>query len=289
MVSITRITRELVRSLLPRRDPDGHKGTFGKVYIYGGCTGYTGAPVYAGEAAARTGSGLVFLGVPENVYPIVAARCAVSMVHPLPASYSALLERIRTCDAALIGPGLGREEETEETVLALLRDLPGPVVLDADGINAAAAHMDVLEGRRDQGRVTVLTPHEGEFARLGGGLVPGTASSEEREREAAAFARRYGCILVLKGPGTVVAAPGGRAMVNTTGNCGMAKGGSGDMLAGMLLSLIGQGAAAFDAAVCAVWLHGRAGDLCARELSQYAMTPPDMIGRLPAVFKELED
>ena len=283
------ITRELVRSLLPQRDPLGHKGTFGKVYIYGGCVGYTGAPVYAGEAAARTGSGLVFVGVPEEVYPIVAARCAVSMVHPIPRPYPALLERVRGCDAVLIGPGLGRAAETEETVLALLRDLSGSVVLDADGINAAAAHMDVLEGRRDQGRVTVLTPHEGEFARLGGGLVPGKASPAQRENAAAAFAARYGCILVLKGPGTVVAAPDGRRLVNTTGNCGMAKGGSGDMLAGMLLSLIGQGAEAFDAAVCAVWLHGRAGDLCARELTEDAMTPPDMIERLPAVFKELED
>ena len=282
------ITGGLVRSLLPRRDPNGHKGTFGRVYVYGGCVGYTGAPVYAGEAAARTGSGLVFVGVPEDVYPIVAARCAVSMVHPLPRPYAALLERIQSCDAALIGPGLGRAAETEETVLRLLRDLPGPVVLDADGINAVAAHMDILEGRRDQGRVTVLTPHEGEFARLGGGLVPGSTSPGQRERAAAAFARRYGCVLVLKGPGTVVAAPDGRTLVNTTGNCGMAKGGSGDMLAGMLLSLVGQGAAAFNAAVCAVWLHGRAGDLCARELSEYAMTPPDMIERLPAIFKELE-
>jgi len=282
------ITQELVRALLPARAPDGHKGTFGKVYICGGCTGYTGAPVYAGEAAARTGCGLVFVGVPEDVYPIVAARCAVSMVHPLPAAYPALLERVRACNAALIGPGLGRAAETEKTVLALLRDLPGPVVLDADGINAAAAHMDVLEGRRDLHRVTVLTPHEGEFARLGGGLAPGSASPEQRVQAAAAFAQRYGCVLVLKGPGTVVAAPDGRTLVNTTGNCGMAKGGSGDLLAGMVLSLIGQGAAAFDAAACAVWLHGRAGDLCAQELTCYAMTPPDMIERLPAVFKELE-
>lgn len=280
-----RITRRLVRALLPRRDPNGHKGTFGKVYIYAGCMGYTGAPVYAGEAAARTGSGLVFVGVPGEVYPIVAARCAASMVHPLPDSYPALLERVRSCDAALIGPGLGRAAGTEETVLALLRDLPGPVVLDADGINAAAAHMDVLEGRR--GRVTVLTPHEGEFARLSG--EPPPASPAQRERAAASFARRYGCILVLKGPGTIVAAPDGGMLVNSTGNCGMAKGGSGDMLAGMILSLLGQGAAAFDAAVCAVWLHGRAGDLCAQELTAYAMTPSDMIERLPAVFKELED
>lgn len=283
------IKRELVRALLPRRAVNGHKGTFGKVYICGGCVGYTGAPVFAGEAAARTGSGLVFVGVPEDIYPIAAARCDVSMVHPLPRPYSALLEQVRSCDAALIGPGLGRAAETENLVLALLRDLPGPVVLDADGINAAAAHMDVLEDRRDQGRVTALTPHEGEFARLDREFLPGNASPLQRERAAATFARRYGCVLVLKGPGTIVAAPDGRTLVNTTGNCGMAKGGSGDVLAGMLLSLIGQGAAAFDAAACAVWLHGRAGDLCAQELSQYAMTPPDLILRLPSVFKELED
>ena len=272
------ITRELVRSLLPRRDPDGHKGTFGRVYIYGGCTGYTGAPVYAGEAAARTGSGLVFVGVPENVYPVVAARCAVSMVHPLPASYTALLECIRRCDAALIGPGAGRAAETEKIILALLQDLSGPVVLDADGINAAAAHIDILSERRG---VTVLTPHEGEFVRLGGNLALG------REGAAADFARRYGCVLALKGPGTVVAAPDGRLLRNTTGNCGMAKGGSGDVLAGIVLSLLGQGADAFSAAVCAVWLHGTAGDLAARDLTEYAMTPGDLIGYLPAAFKAL--
>ena len=277
------ITRDAVRKLLPRRDPGGHKGTFGSVYIYGGCVGYTGAPVYAGEAAARTGSGLVFVGVPEAVYPIVAARCAVAMVHPAAEEYEGLLERVRRCDAALIGPGLGRA--ADETVLALLRDLPGPVILDADGINAAAAHMDSLEGRRNQGRVTVLTPHEGEFARMTGR----PPASGGRVEAAAAFAERYGCVLVLKGPGTVVAAPDGRTAVNPTGNCGMAKGGSGDMLAGILLSLVGQGAEGFDAARCAVWLHGRAGDLCARDLTDYAMTPPDMSARLPEVFKELED
>ena len=126
-----------------------------------------------------------------------------------------------------------------------------------------------------------MTPHEGEFARLGGDISAG------RERAAAEFACRNGCVLVLKGPETVVAAPDGRVLVNTTGNCGMAKGGSGDVLAGMILSLIGQGAAPMDAAACAVWIHGRAGDLCAGELTEYAMTPVDMIGRLPAVFREL--
>ena len=273
-----KITAKTVRRLLPPRRADGHKGDFGRVYVYGGCAGYTGAPVYAGEAAVRTGSGLVFVGVPEEVYPIVAARCACAMAHPVPERYGDLLERVRACDAALIGPGLGRGRAAEENMLGLLRDCERPLVLDADGINAAAAHIDVLDRRTG---AAVLTPHQGEFLRLGGDLSHG------RERAAEDFSRRHGCVLVLKGPGTVVAAPDGRLLVNSTGNCGMAKGGSGDVLAGMVLALIGQGAEPFEAAACAVWLHGRAGDLCREELSEYAMTPVDLIERLPAVFKNL--
>ena len=275
------ITASLVRRLLPRRRPDGHKGDFGRVYVYGGCVGYTGAPVYAGEAAVRCGSGLVFVGVPDEVYPIVAARCALSMAHPVPAEYGSLLERAAACDAVLIGPGLGRAAETEQAVCRLLADLPCPVVLDADGINAVSAHIDVLGGQLRKLGGTVLTPHEGEFLRLGGSLAHG------REQAAADFARQHGCVLVLKGPGTIVAHPDGRRFCNPTGNCGMAKGGSGDVLAGIILSLVGQGASPFDAALCAVWLHGRAGDLCSQELTEYAMTPLDLVERLPAVFKEL--
>lgn len=277
------ITRQLVQTLLPPRNPEGHKGTFGKVYVYGGCAGYTGAPVYAGEAAVRTGSGLVFVGVPGEIYPIVAFRCEAAMAQPVPQDYGALLERMEQCDAALIGPGLGRTGEAEETALALLRDLSIPVVLDADGINAVSTHMYVLDNRRG---VTVLTPHEGEFSRLDGGFLPGRTN---RARAAADFAARHDCVMVLKGPGTIVAGPGGRILRNTTGNCGMAKGGSGDILAGMLLSLLGQGAGALEAAACAVWLHGRAGDLAEAELTAYAMTPPDLLARLPAAFKELEE
>lgn len=272
------ITPALVRRLLPPRSPDGHKGTFGKVYIYGGCIGYTGAPVFAGEAAVHTGSGLVFVGVPEEVYPIVASRCECAMAHPVPGFYGKLLNRIRSCDAALIGPGLGREAGTEETVCSLLADLTLPLVLDADGINAVSRHINVLTERS---RPTVVTPHEGEFLRLGGDLSRG------REAAAREFARRHGCVLVLKGPGTVVAAPDGRLFCDPTVNSGMAKGGSGDVLAGMVLSLIGQGADPLDAAVCAVWLHNRAGVLCRKELTEYAMTPADLIRRLGAVFREL--
>lgn len=277
------ITRQLVRSMLPARDPDGHKGTFGKVHVYGGCVGYTGAPVYAGEAAVRTGSGLVFVGVPGEIYPIAAARCAAAMAYPIPEDYDGLLTRMENCSAVLIGPGLGRAQETEARVLALLRDLALPVVLDADGINALSAHIHVLDDRRD---VTVLTPHEGEFARLDGSFLPGRT---DRARAAAEFARRHGCVTVLKGPGTIVAAPDGRILRNTTGGSGLAKGGSGDILAGMILSLIGQGAGALEAAACAVWLHGRAGDLAQQALTAYAMTPQDLLEWLPAVFKELEE
>ncbi len=274
------LTKERVISLLPVRDPNGHKGTFGKVYILGGSVGYTGAPVYAGEAAARCGSGLVFLGVPEAVYPIVAARCAVSMASPVPMDPETVLARAAACDAAVLGPGLGRSAESDALVLRLLAELALPVVLDADGINAAAAHIDVLRSRQYP---TVVTPHEAEFLRLGGELSRG------REQAAVDFARRHGCVLVLKGPGTIVAGPDGRTVRNTTGNCGMAKGGSGDVLAGMIASLLGQGAEPFEAAACAVWLHGRAGDLCARDMTAYAMTPPDMIACLPEVFRDLLD
>ncbi|MDE7245695.1 MAG: NAD(P)H-hydrate dehydratase [Oscillospiraceae bacterium] len=273
------ITKELVRQLLPHRPPDGHKGTFGKVYVLGGAVGYTGAPVFAGEAAVRTGSGLVFAGVPESVYAIVAARCTCVMAQPIPEDYPVLLARLQACSAVCIGPGLEPGPRAEQTVLSLLRDLSCPVVLDAGGINAVAAHIDVLEERKAP---TAVTPHDGEFQRLCGTV------RQDREQSAAEFAARYGCVLVRKGPGTIVAAPDGRRLRNPTGNCGMAKGGSGDVLAGMILSLLGQGAEPFEAAAAAVWLHGRAGDLCARELTEYAMTPADLIDRLPAVFRELE-
>ena len=272
------VTARLARRLLPTRRADGHKGTFGRIYVVAGDVGYTGAPVYAAEAAARTGSGLVFVGVPQAVYPIVAARCATAMAQPLPEDREVLLKRLKGCDAVVLGPGLGRSQAAEELVLFLLEKLECPVVLDADGINAAAAHIDVLRGRRCP---MVVTPHEGEFLRLGGDLSLG------REEAALAAARELGCVLVLKGPGTITAAPDGRARRNTTGNCGMAKGGSGDILSGMIASLIGQGADPFDAAACAVWLHGRSGDLCQRQMTAYAMTPPDMVERLPEVFREL--
>lgn len=279
-------------SLLPLRPADGHKGTFGRVYILGGSVGLTGAPLFASRAAVRSGSGLVFLGVPRQIYSIVAAGSEEAMPYPLPCDQEGqltmealwgVMNRMEHCDAGLVGPGLGRSQEAERLTGKLLQRVRQPLVLDADGLYAVRNRKELLKERRDRGWVTILTPHDGEFAYLGGDL-----SGQERLLEARSFAREYGCILVLKGHGTLIAAPDGRAVVNATGNCGMAKGGSGDVLAGMLVSLLGQGMDPFRAAALAVWIHGRSGDLCAAGKSVYAMRPMDMVEMLPQVFLELE-
>lgn len=282
------IDADYVRGVLPRRKPDGHKGTFGKAYLLAGSVGYTGAPVLAARAAARTGCGLVTLGVPESIYAITAGKCEEPMPYPLPdtkgqfskKALQGVLERASGSDAVLIGPGVGRASEAAWLMRTLLDQLGVPVVLDADGINALEGHIDVLDRRK--GKVTVLTPHDGEFARIGGDLSSGDRVDAARE-----FARCHGCYLVLKGHATVVVSPAGTALINTTGNSGMAKGGSGDVLAGMLVSLLAQGAGPMAAAGAAVWLHGRAGDLAAQALTEYAMTPQDMIGRIPAAFQSI--
>ena len=272
-------------SCLPRRPRNAHKGEFGKLFLLAGSEGYTGAPVLAARAALRSGAGLVYLGVPREIYPIVAVKCDEAMPFPLPEDCSAILERARSCDIALIGPGLGRAPETQALVLRLLAGLDCPVVLDADGINALAGHIDVLDKRQAP---TVLTPHEGEFGRLTGCALP----VRDRLSAAREFARDHRCVLVLKGQGTVTAAPDGSAWINATGNPGMAKGGSGDVLAGMIAGLLGQKHLRRERdnipelTVEAVCLHGLAGDLCARRLGEYAMLPSDLIETLPQALRE---
>ena len=272
-------------SCLPRRPRNAHKGEFGKLFLLAGSEGYTGAPVLAARAALRSGAGLVYLGVPREIYPIVAVKCDEAMPFPLPEDCSAILERARSCDIALIGPGLGRAPETQALVLRLLAGLDCPVVLDADGINALAGHIDILDKRQAP---TVLTPHEGEFGRLTGCALP----VRDRLSAAREFARDHRCVLVLKGQGTVTVAPDGSAWINATGNPGMAKGGSGDVLAGMIAGLLGQKHLRRERdnipelTVEAVCLHGLAGDLCARRLGEYAMLPSDLIETLPQALRE---
>lgn len=274
---------EEVRALLPARRLTAHKGDFGKLLLLCGSRGLTGAAALSARAALRTGAGLVSLGVPESVYPILAAKLDEAMVFPLPEdgdghlstrALDAVFARLDGATACLIGPGLGRGAETEQLVAAVVRDCRVPLVVDADGINALSGHMDVVRGA---GCPIVLTPHDGEFARLGGDL------SADRLAAARALSERAGATVLLKGYRTIVA-DGTRLRVNPTGNPGMATGGSGDVLAGVIAALLGQGLDAFDAAWVGAWLHGAAGDLCAREIGQYGMLPSDIIAALPRLL-----
>jgi NAD(P)H-hydrate epimerase len=285
--SVQTIEKEFASDVLPKRKVDGHKGTFGKVLVVGGAVGYTGAPYLTASAAVRTGCGLVYLGVPAVIWAAEAAKCVSAMPFPLADKDGALshkalpdiYKKLNGCDVLALGPGLARTSHTEKLVWELLTEVQQPIVLDADGINALEGHIDVLDRRK--GRVTILTPHDGEFARLGGNL------SQGRITAARSFAQDHGCILVLKGHRTVIATPEGNVLVNTTGNSGLAKGGSGDVLTGMIASFVAQGATAVQAAALGVWMHGRAGDFAADRLTEYAMTPTDVIESLPDVFKEL--
>ena len=269
---------ELIR--LPRRCANAHKGDCGRLFILAGSRGYTGAAALCARAAVRGGAGLVTLAVPEDIYPIAAVKCDEAMVWPMPEDNGAVLEKAKGCDAALIGPGLGQGERAERLVMELLRTLECPVILDADGLNIISGHIDVLDARTG---ATVLTPHEGEFARLTGCPLP----VRDRAGMARWFAQAHHCALVLKGHRTVTAFPDGTCAVNSTGNPGMARGGSGDALAGLMAALVVQG---IDNAVpAAVWLHGRAGDLAAEDKGEYGMTVGDMIEQIPYAIKELMD
>ena len=280
---IRRLNHETVLSLLPDRNPWGHKGDFGKLLLLCGSRGYTGAAFFAAMGALRSGAGLVFLGVPESIYGIEAVKLNEPVIFPLPDADGRLsadavpeiLSRIPRMDAVLVGPGLGQSEGTLAVVRAVLEKAECPVVVDADGINVLRAHKDLLRGRKSP---TILTPHDGEFARLGGII------GEDRMAAAAALADDLGCVVLLKGHETCVT-DGTDGYINPTGNPGMAVGGSGDVLAGVITALLGAGLPPLEAAACGAWLHGAAGDRCAAELGQYGMLPTDMLSALPRLMK----
>lgn len=268
---------------LPDRNPWCHKGDFGRILLLCGSRGYTGAAALAAMGALRSGAGLVYLGVPESIYAIEAAKLLEPVVIPLPdesgklsknavADVQELLPRM---DAVLIGPGLGQSDGILAIVQEVLHNFEGPVVLDADGINVLCGHKDILRGRTFP---TILTPHDGEFLRIGGKI------NADRIGAAAVLAKDLGCIVLLKGHETVIT-DGREYCVNHTGNPGMAVGGSGDILAGIIVSLLGQGIGPMKAAACAAWLHGASGDRCAQRLGQYGMLPSDMLEELPRLLK----
>lgn len=278
----TQTSGALVKQCCPKRRQDTHKGDYGRILLLCGAEGYTGAPSLAAKAALRSGAGLIFLGVPRSVYPVVAAKLDAPIVFPLPdrggklsgEALPDILQRLERMDACLIGPGLGRSDDLDDLLPEVIKNCKCPLVLDADGINIMASHKDVLRGAACP---LILTPHEGEFRRL--------TETEETDRfsGAADLARDLHAVVVRKGHDTVIT-DGNRIYVNRTGNAGMATGGSGDVLAGIITALLGQGAPVLEAAAAASWLHGVAGDLAAARMGQYAMGPCDLLKELPRLL-----
>ena len=273
-------------SLLPRRSRASSKHDYGRLLIVGGSVGYSGAPTLASRAAVRGGAGLVHLAVPRDIYLVAAMKNDEAMTMPVDCDENgvisagaipALMDILPRCDVLAMGPGLGRSRGVAELVRTLALECEAQVVLDADALWALSQLEPDFLSRL--GKPAVLTPHEGEFVRhLGGELAPSREAAAER------YAREHGCIMVLKGANTVVAFPDGKTYVNRSGNPGLARGGSGDALTGIMGALLCQFPA--DKAVpLAVYLHGLAGDIAAGEKGEYGMAITDVIDALPQAMK----
>jgi NAD(P)H-hydrate epimerase len=287
------ITDEFVRSALPARPPDAHKGTFGKAFIIGGSVGMSGAVVLAANACLRAGAGLAYAGVPASLVDVVDAGAIETVVRSLPEvrgrrvlarrGLGEIVKLWESADAVAIGPGLSTHFETQDLVRRLIRKRARPTVLDADGLNACAQDISVLEA--EGGAPLVITPHAGEMSRLL--AQPLEQVNADREGAARVAAARFGCIVVMKGAPTFVADPEGHIYLNPTGNSGMATGGVGDVLTGMIVSFLAQGVEPLTAALCGVYLHGAAGDFAAADLGERSLVASDLVTALPSVFPNL--
>ena len=273
---------------LPKRQEISHKGDYGRLLIVGGSVGYTGAPALCALSAARGGAGLVSLGVPASIYPIEAGRLFSPMPFPLADDESGkltteaqldIVDRIAASDVCVLGCGLGRSEEISKLVRSVYRMSTKQLVIDADGLFALGNEETTL---RMAHVPPVLTPHAGEFLRLGGTMTG------DRVSDARSFATSRQCILVLKGHRTVCAFPDGEVYIIDAGNAGMAKGGSGDVLAGLIGALCCQ-LPVKQAVVTACWVQARAGDICAEKFGEYAMLPTDILDAVPEAMKTITD
>jgi NAD(P)H-hydrate epimerase len=282
---------ELVSQLavLPKRQADGNKGSYGRVLVVAGSRGMSGAAILAASAALRSGAGLVRLAVAKDILPIVAAANPCYLTAPLPqddegrlaaGAEAAVLELTEGNEVVALGPGLGRSPALDQLVADLIVGIKVPLILDADGLNALA--QGTAACLRDRPAGTVLTPHPGEFARLVGTTVAEVQAN--RQELAVRFAAEYGVVLVLKGHGTLVT-DGRRLYRNATGNPGMATGGTGDVLTGMIAALIGQHLEPFAAAQLGVHVHGLAGDLARDELGEVSLIASDLVDYLPRAFR----
>ena len=292
-LSMEMIGREAVLPHFAKRRRDGHKGTYGHLLVLAGSKGKSGAAVMAGKAALRMGAGLVTIGTAEAAVAGIARGMMELMTEPLPGTaegsiaagaVGAAEKIIKGKDAVVIGPGLTTDPSTAEFVRTLIPKIKVPLLIDADGLNILAGHLEIL---RNLAGPVVLTPHPGEFGRLTGLSVPEVLA--KRLDLAPRFAQEHNVILVLKGFRTIVAVPNGRVYVNPTGNPGMATGGSGDVLSGMIGSQLVQSKDALGATLAAVYVHGLSGDVAAARLSEKALIAGDLIRFLPQAIKSLED
>ena len=279
------------RRLLPPRPVDGHKGTFGHLLVVAGSVGKSGAAVMAATAGLRAGAGLVTLACPAGVQQVAACHSVEIMTVPLAeaggalssAAFGELSALAEGKQAVALGPGLGATDEVGVLVRRFLEETPLPVVVDADGLTALAGHPETLARRR--GRLTVLTPHPGEMARLCG--VSASAVQADRVRVAVNYACEHGAVVLLKGARTVVAAPDGRVRINASGHAGMASGGMGDVLTGLIGGLLAQGVEPCDAAALGAYLHGLAGDRLYPLFGDAGLLATDLLRELPAARHSL--
>ena len=288
---IRRLDEAAVRALLPPRPIDGHKGTFGHLLSVCGCRGMAGAARFAAEAAYRCGTGLVTAAMPETLYPIVTAGVPEAVCRLLPeeetggvaaTAVDTLRGSLEKATAVLCGCGLGQGDGAAAVLLWLMKTADCPLVIDADGLNLLSVHKDRVESKP----ALCLTPHPAEAARL----LSSTVEEIEKNRPAAAeaLAKLYGAVVVLKGHETVIAAPTKPTLQNSTGDDTLAKGGSGDVLAGMIAGLAAQGMSLYDAAACGVYLHGLAGERAGRRLSRRGALARDVLTELARLLSEFE-
>ena len=276
---------------LPARPRDGHKGTFGTVVVLAGSQGYTGAAYLTSMGAARSGAGIVRLMVAQSIYPILAEKCTEVVVGPIPeispgvvghAALSAVLRGFTGAAAGVVGPGIGRDTSTRRLIEDLLRKVTIPLVLDADALNLLSEHRSILPKLSPD---IVLTPHPAEFGRLAN--METSAVQKDRRGIASRFAKTWNKVVVLKGAGTVIAAPDGRITLNPIATPALASGGTGDVLAGLIGGLMAQKLPAFEAAVTGVHLHSVAGIDLEASMGQAGVLASDLLPQIPRVMERL--
>lgn len=283
--------RLLFNKAVFNRPDDSNKGTLGSLLCICGSYGMSGATIMAGKAALRCGIGLLKIAVPKSIYPVCATNILESVYYPLEETSNGvisskntdfLLEMCEKSSAVVIGCGLSVCDDTKELVKAVITNCTKPIVIDADALNCICDEPQILNHLKAP---SIITPHPGEMARLL--HTTPKAVNSDRENTAINFAKKYGVVTVLKGAGTIIAAPNGTAYINHTGNSGMATGGSGDVLSGIIGSLLAQGASPINAAAAGVFLHGTIGDLAAEKLGKISMLPTDMIDMIPTAYLKL--